>query len=126
VWSVVILALKYGKSGWTTSDKRCLGGAVIGIAMWILFDDPVFGIIISLIVGFLGSFLTFESAWEDPSREDKLAWALFWTSCIFALFAIPEWTLEDASQPIAYFATDSIMIYLLFIRGVKFKKRGSY
>jgi len=114
VWIVIILTLKYGSSGWTKLDKICLAGAVIGIILWQIFNNPVLGILISLGITSMGSIPTFVSAWQDPSRENKAGWTLFWFSCVFALFAIPKWTLADASQPIIFFIIESIMMYILY------------
>ncbi len=114
-WVVVILALKYGTSGWTFLDKFCLIGAILGIILWKTFSNPVLGIVTSLSIVFLGSIPTFVSAWKDKSREDKLAWTIFWISCVFAIIAIPSFTWADASQPIVFFAIESIMMYILYI-----------
>lgn len=115
-WVVVALALKYGTPGWTKLDKFCLAGAVLGIVLWRMFNNPALGIMTSLSVVFIGSIPTFASAWKDPSREDKLAWTIFWISCVCAVIAIPQWTLADASQPITFFAIETIMMYILYIR----------
>lgn len=115
-WTTAILAIKYGKSGWTKLDKFCLGGAVLGIALWQTFSNPVLGIATSLSVVFIGSFPTFASAWRDPHGEDKAAWTLFWLSCVAAMIAIPRWTLADAAQPIVFTVIETVMMFLLWIR----------
>ncbi len=115
-WVVVGFALKYGTPGWTKLDKFCLCGAVFGIVLWQVFSNPVLGIMTSLGVAFLGSIPTFVSAWKDPGREDKLAWTIFWISCVCAVIAIPQWTLADAGQPITFGVIESIMMYILYIR----------
>lgn len=129
-WGIVVLALKYGVPGWTKLDKRCLAGAVFGIVLWQAFDDPTLAILTSNSVVFLGSFPTFKSAWVDPDQEDRIAWTIWWVSCICALVAIPGLTLEelahpwvflvshpdDAVQPITFFLIETIMMYLLHIR----------
>ncbi len=102
-WIIAGLALKHGTAGWTKLDKFCLGGAVIGILLWQGFSSPVLGIVTSVSVVFLGSFPTFVSAWKDNSRENKLAWTIFWASCVCAVIAIPRWTLADTAQPITFF-----------------------
>lgn len=116
VWIVVVAALKYGESGWTILDKSCLFGALVGIILWVAFDSPVLGIMISLGIIFLGSIPTFVSAWKDPSRENKLGWVIYWFSCVFTLAALPAWTLADAAQPIIFFLIETVMIYILFVR----------
>lgn len=116
VWVVVVLAIRYGKPGWTNLDMFCLGGAVIGIVLWQTFSNPVLGILTAQIVTFVGSIPTFVSAWHDPSKEDRVAWTIFWLSCVAAVLAIPACTLQDALQPLTFFTIESVVMYLLFLR----------
>lgn len=118
-WAVVALALIYGKPGWTKLDMQCFGGAVFGIALWLTFDEPTIGIVVSNIVVFIGAIPTFKSAWKNPEQEDRLAWTIFWISCVLAVIAIPHWTLADATQPVVFFSIESIMMYLLFVHARK-------
>ncbi|MBN2884555.1 hypothetical protein JXE04_01375 [Patescibacteria group bacterium] len=115
-WIVVILAFKYGAPGWTLLDKLSILGAIIGIVIWQLFDSPLLGILINLGVTFIGSIPTFISAWEDPGREDKLAWILFLISCICALIAVPDWDLANAAQPITFFVIEATVVVIIFLR----------
>jgi hypothetical protein len=121
-WTVTILAFKYGESGWSRLDKLCLAGAVLGIALWQIFDSPLLGIAISLSVVFLGSIPTFVSAWKDPSKEDRTAWTIYWVSCVCALIGVPTWTLQDAMQPMTFFAIESIMMFILIYRPFKARR----
>lgn len=115
-WMVAILALKYGKSGWSRLDKFSLGGAVLGVVLWGISGNPTFGIVTSLSVVFLGSFPTFASAWNDPSKEDRTAWTIFFISCVVAMFAIPARTLAEAAQPVTFLAIETIMVSILYCR----------
>lgn len=113
---VIGLAMKYGTPGWTKVDIFCLAGAVLGITLWLIFSNPVFGIMTSCTVAFVGSFPTFMSAWKDPSREDRVAWTIFWLSCVCAMVAIPRLTLADAAQPTTFFVIESVMMFVLYVR----------
>lgn len=114
---VVALAFVYGTPGWTRLDKTCLVGAVGAILLWRIFDSPVLGIVTSSGVVFLGAIPTFISAWKKPENEDKLAWTIYWVSCVCALVAVPQWTFADAAQPVAFFTIESVMMYILHVRG---------
>jgi len=122
-WIIAALAMKYGVPGWTRLDKFCLVGAVLGITLWAIFNSPVIGLVTSVSVVFLGSFPTFASAWREPNRESKVAWTIFWISCVVVVMAIPKITFQDAMQPVTFFLIESIMMYLLYInprlRGAK-------
>lgn len=115
-WIIAALAMKYGLSGWSKFDKFCLAGTALSVILWQIFNSPLLGIITSLGVTFLGAVPTFISTWEDPSRENKLAWTIFWVGCIGMVIAIPHWTLADAAQPIAFFIIETAMMYLLYGR----------
>lgn len=115
--SVVILAFKYGEAGWRSLDKACLSLAVVGIVLWNVLDSAFLGMMISLGIIFIGAFPTFKRAWKAPETESKLAWTLFWVSCVFALLAVPTWTVEHAAQPVVFFVIETVMMWLLFVRG---------
>jgi len=113
-WIVVAYAVKYGRPGWTKTDKFCLYSSVVGIALWIIFNNALIGLSISLILLFIASIPTFQSAWEDPSREDRLAWTIQWVSCIILLFSIQNWDLANAGQPIIFTLIETTMMYVLY------------
>lgn len=116
VTAVAILAMRYGKPGWTIVDKLCLTGAALGIGLWWIFESPLLGILTVLTIIFLGGIPTFVSAFYHPEREDRTAWTILWFSCLTAVLAIPSWTLVDAAQPVSFLASESIMMYLLYVQ----------
>lgn len=116
VWVVVIFTLKHGTPGWSWLDKFCLAGAGLGIGLWWLFNDPNWGIVTSCSVIFLGSFPTFVSVWEDPGRENQLAWSLYWLSAVFSIVAIEQWTLEHAFQPFTFLLIESVTMSILLFK----------
>lgn len=113
---VTVLALLKGERGWSRIDRFCLAGAVIGIVLWAISGDPDVAIVLIGAVGFLGSIPTFVSAWKNPDSENRLAWTIFWLSCVCAVLAIPKLTIADAVQPLIFFVIESVMMYILYIR----------
>lgn len=113
-WIVAILSLFYGKAGWTHLDIFCLGGGALGVGLWWLFNNPVIGIVVSVTVVFLAAFPTFRTGWQEPEKEDRTAWTLYWISCMLALIAIPTWTLGNAAQPISFSVIETTMLILLW------------
>ena len=115
-WTVFFLALKYGVPGWTKIDKICMGGTLLAVVLWKLSGNATIGILTSLISGLLGSIPTFVSVWQDPSRENKTAWTIYWLSCLCAICAVPKWTFADAGQPITFLLIETTVVYLLFVK----------
>jgi len=119
---VFVLALRHGKKGWTLLDKACLASGFLGGVLWVIYMDATPGIIVASAALFIGSFPTFASAWKNPEHEDKIAWTIFWVSCIFAFLGAPKWNVDGLAQPISFFVVESIMMYILYVRARKFKK----
>ena len=115
-WVVFTLSLKHGVPGWTKLDKLCLAGGALGILLWQAFSSPVMGIVTSSAAIFMGAIPTFKSAWHKPENEDRVAWTIYWLSCVVALAAIPHWTLADAAQPVVFSINETVVMYLLWLR----------
>ncbi len=112
---IAVLSLKYGRKQWTTVDSVCLSGACLGLGLWYYFQDPVLGVVTSVIVIFLASIPTYYATWFEPEKEDKLAWTLYFIACMVMLPAIPAWTLIDAAQPICFALIETVMVLILWV-----------
>ncbi len=116
---IAILALRFGRNGWTLTDKLCLAGAGFAIILWQLTGDATIGILMSLLTLVFGAIPTFQNGWHHPEHENHIAWILFWIGGVIAILAIPRWSLADAAQPITLAFMQNAMIYALFIRSQK-------
>ncbi len=114
--SVAALSFRYGKPGWSTLDRFCIGCAGLAIVLWQVFNSPVVGLSMSLIATCIAATPTWVNAWHRPEEEDKLAWTLYWVSCVLAVIAIPSWTMAHAAQPMTFLAIESTMMFILFVR----------
>lgn len=121
IWVVVFLSLKFGQSGWKKRDKICLGIGITGLIFWKLSDNPELGILFSLIGMFIAAYPTFKEAWRDPSHEDKPTWIIFSVACVFALIAVPKWTIAHAGLPITAFIIDVPITVIIYFRSLKLK-----
>lgn len=116
VWIVAYLAVRRGEPGWTDLDKLCLAGAAFAVVIWQVFDSPTLGLGASLFANFVGSIPTLGHTWDDPERENKTAWTLGWISCVFAIAAVPSWSIDMAGQPLTFLIIQSGMMILLFVK----------
>ena len=115
-WSVFVLSIKYGKSGWGRLDKFYLIGAAVGISLWWWLKNPLLGLMISLGVITIGCMPTIVKTWRRPKSENKLAWLIWTLSCFFALAAIPKWDLANAAQPVVFTVLEATMMFLTCVR----------
>jgi len=121
---IVFLALKYGEKGWTKLDVFCLAGTATGMILWWIYQEALFGIIVSQVVMFIASIPTFVSTWKRPSGENKLAWTFYCLSSVCNVgnvIFVGDWRLASCAQPIVGFICDSVITLFAFLPGKKEK-----
>lgn len=114
--TVAILALRYGKPGWTTADKLCLTGSAVGFALWGITSDPLTAILISQATILLGSWTTLKNVWAYPWDENLTAWMICVVGCVLSIAAIPAWDLANAVQPVTFFIIEATVTTAIVVR----------
>lgn len=112
-WVVVALTLKYGVIRWAWVDGVCFVGALFGIGL--IFGSPRWALQVTLASILVSAVPTFFSTWQDPNRENKAAWIIYFFACVVAVLSIRKWTMEDAAQPIVFLVVSLVMLVLLLI-----------
>lgn len=115
-WIITILALFFGKSTMGSIEWVSIAGAVTGIVLWQRTGNAVLAIICAQIAVFTGAIPTFIGAYTNPLQEDPIAWSIWLTSCVCALFAIKKWDLANTLQLLTFTAIETVMVILVVIR----------
>lgn len=118
-WTVAAFSFRNGPKGWDTTDKLCLTGAFLSLAVWIFTGDPMIGMMTTGVVMLFGAIPTAMSSWRTPEKEDKIAWIIGTVSCFFALAAVPDWKSAHVIQPVLYTLLEGSMALILLIREEK-------
>ncbi len=115
---VMIVAIMYGEqqNTWSFFDYLCLILVIIGVVVLYLTPNQLAGLVLTQILGLFASTPTFFSAWKKPEQEDVLSWVMFFASCVFAIIAIRNTSIENIVQPAIFFIIESTMVYLVCIR----------
>lgn len=108
---ITILAMFYGKRGWTWLDLTCLVVASIAVCVWQFEDDPLLGLIGLLVADSMAAIPQIVKSFKDPADEPWFPWFLFGFGSAVNLLAIEVWTLEIYLFPL-YMTVVSLMIAL--------------
>jgi hypothetical protein len=74
--AILILALRQGSFAHNRLDATCLAVAGLGIAGWVLSDDPAIGLVLFLGADACGAVPTIRNVLADPARESLTGWAI--------------------------------------------------
>jgi hypothetical protein len=97
---VVILGLRYGDNKIEPFDIACQIGAIVGLILWLIFDDPLIAIIITAAVDFIAALPTFRHSWLKPFEETKVTFIIAAVASSFSLLAINEATVSGLIYPV--------------------------
>ena len=73
---ILTLALRHGAGGRNPVDTTCLAIAGSGLALWLLTDEPVAGLVLFLGADASGAVPTIRNVLVDPARESVIGWAI--------------------------------------------------
>ncbi len=113
---VALLSFRYGTATWSFTEIICVGVSILGIVAWVRTNDPEVSILLNAIVMIIGAIPTLIAAWKHPERESRVAWTLYWLSCVCTIIAIPAYTIGHVAPALGFALPDTIMMYLLFRR----------
>ena len=115
---VFFFSLKYGTKNITKSDTIILIFALLAIVVWWQLKMPVVSIIMISAIDFSGYIPSFRKTYIDPSSEPTIAWALFTTSNVIALFSLSQYNILT----VTYMAMLGIANFILMMITILRKK----
>lgn len=115
---VVLLAVRHTSLTLTRLERFSLFGAVIGVGMWLLFDDPMLVLMTAITVDAVAYLPTFVNGWRNPHHESM---SMFVTSAIGSSLVLQAAVLAHATSrglvyPVYSLVFGSIMIGILVAR----------
>jgi len=72
---IALFGLRYADRSFEKIDALCLGGIVIGLILWALFNNPAIGVWAAIVIDFIGLVPTIRHAWQAPNEETALTYA---------------------------------------------------
>ena len=97
---IAVLAIRYGKGGFSWFDVGCLTIAGFSVLGWMLTGSPATALNINVLLAFMGAVPTFRSVYRDPDAEPALVWGAFLLSNSLNLAAVEAWSLSSGLYPV--------------------------
>ncbi len=87
---IFILSIKYGMGGTTKLDKLALVGSGIGLLIWYLTNEPLFALLIVLLIDFSAGMLTIIKTYKEPATETLSAYLICGTGRLLGVLSVGE------------------------------------
>jgi hypothetical protein len=105
--TVLALSLRHGVGGVTRLELALLGLAGLGVAGWLLIDDPVVATCSVVVADIVAVALMLPKTYRDPGSETLATYAIGVASTLFALAAVGSTAASLLIYP----------VYILFADG---------
>ena len=115
---VSILSIKYGDNDWDLLNKLYIGGAIIGLLLWVLTGNPLLALGFSIVADLFASIPNFRHVFFNPEQEDRFAWTLGWLAAFFEILAIKNWTFASSAWPIYFILNMTVVLFFLYKRNI--------
>jgi hypothetical protein len=121
---IAVLAVRYGKGGWSRLDAACLLLAGLSVIGWMVTGSPMVTLGINLFLALLGALPTFRNVYYQPDAEPALVWRLFLLSNVLNLLAIEHWSWSSAAYPVYAVFTAGLVNALICRPASRQRARG--
>lgn len=113
---IAVFSIRYGYGSFHRRDFISAGVAIIGLALWLVTNDPLIAILIVIFVDFAGFWLTLVKTWHAPHSETLITWQLSCLSAVISVFSIGSWNFTLVIYPLyAVFGT-ALIVWLIMYR----------
>lgn len=124
--AVVVLGLaKHAYVSYTKFDVWCQIGAIVGIILWFIFNDPVIAVVASVTIDFIGALPTVRHSWLEPNEETWQTYGLAALGGIFAIIALSTYNWISLSYAVYIVLINTILALIIVKQRIDIKNRAS-
>lgn len=113
---IFIFSFKYGTKNITQFDLACLITSGITLIVYFGMENPLYAVILVVIIDLLGFLPTFRKGWEEPSTETTATYALSGLANLLGLFALEHYTPVTTMYIGSLFLTNASFVSMIFYR----------
>jgi hypothetical protein len=115
----VIAGLRYGDRRFDKVDVLCQVGALLGLGLWLVFNNPAFGVWAAIVIDCVGLVPTVRHAWRAPHEETPSTYALVGvggTITVLPLFVHGPLTTTSIGYPLYAAVSLGVTAVLIVLR----------
>lgn len=111
---IFLLSLKRGVGGHSKLDIFSILAALLGLALWALFNSPLLSILANVLIATVALIPTMVKAKEHPETETKIAWLAGAVSAVLASISVGTLSFALLVLPVVSAVLQAYIAYLLY------------
>lgn len=118
---IAVLAARYTRLEFTRLEHYSLLGAGLGIALWLLFDNPMLVLLTAVTVDAIAYLPTFVNGWRNPHHESMTSFFMgaFGSGLVLIAALLDHASSQGLIYPLYSAVFGSIMVGILLTRRQK-------
>lgn len=113
---IVPLSLKYGTKDIQTIDTVFLCGALIAIVPWLILEDPLWSVVLAVIIDICGYVPTMRKTWRAPESEILSPWAMGGVKSVLAIVTLDAFSVITVLFPAEIVVMNCILAWIIISR----------
>jgi hypothetical protein len=113
---IVVLGLKHGDRKFTRLDIVCQVSALVGVALWLVFDSPAIAVLASIAIDLIGCIPTLVHSWQKPYEETWITFLLMSIGGGLALLVVGSWAVTAVAYPLYIFIINLLLMAVIMGR----------
>lgn len=97
---ILLLGLNYGYAKFSLFDGMCQAGALLGLTLWLIFNNPTVAIIATISIDLIAALPTFRHAWLKPGEETWQTYFISGVGATIGLFSLAALSVDRYAYPL--------------------------
>lgn len=113
---IFILSIKRGIGGFSIFDFGVLFATIIALVIWGLSNNPLLGLLMTLVAWSFAYVPTIIKSWIIPKTEDWFFYLVYVVASLFSILSIKEYTLANLAFPMYLIFANSLLVFIIIFR----------
>lgn len=113
---IFVLALMKGEKNIVLTDWLSLAGAGVSVMFWLVTKNPLFSVMLIVIIDAFGFFPTVRKSFDKPHEETITTFFLNGLKFVFALFALETYSIVTWLYPVYLVLANWSFVVLVIVR----------
>lgn len=113
---IFILALRYGEKNITKIDILFFILSIISLLLWVIVKQPIWSIVLIVLVDILGFGPTIRKSWNKPYSETLILYEMSALRHGLAIFALERFNILTLLNPVTWTLANGLFAIMLIVR----------